>query len=83
MKYRIDGLVINSDHIVRVDYFPATPDDTVPEDRLSACGIRTTSDLEDNDRQWNIWLRGDKADRFWAVYISDALDVMAEEEARK
>lgn len=76
MKYRIGNTVINADHIVKVDYFPATPDDTIPEERASACGIRTTSNLEDNDRQWNIWLRGAEADRFWEVYSGDVYKVV-------
>lgn len=85
MKYLLGNTVINSDNIVKVVYLPATPDDPDPKERLSVCGIETVntaSDMQDGDNHgWSVWLRGERADRFWEAYTGDAYQVFAEKNA--
>jgi len=74
VKYRIGNRVLNSDQIVKVTYFAATPDDPDPLESKSACGIKTVLDVEDED--WSAWLRGAEADAFWEAYSGDAYKVV-------
>lgn len=97
MKYRIDDTVINSDHIVSVEYIPASSgiDDETgqPYNFKPRAYITTSAVKRDIEPGWDgsvagvgtkssvINLRGEQADRFWALYSADAVDVMAGEAA--
>ena len=88
MRYLIDQMVINADHIVQVSYTPARigfdEDDNAPYDYPSECEIKLTSVHLEMHYQYDggidayssqsdtVTLCGKWADRFWGLYASDA-----------
>ncbi len=71
MKYRIGNRVINSDHIVRVEYTPEAAGDK------SECLVFTDEPYNPDESCPFFSFRGSKADAFWQAYSGDAYTVVA------
>ena len=92
MKYRIDNIVINADHIVTVEYYPESSgidDETDKPYHLDSKATITLSAIERDvlygwegridgvgSKSQVVEFRGSDADRFWDAYAIDAYQVV-------
>ncbi len=86
MKYIIGNQVINADHIVRAQYWPAH-DNSVSQCQITLTSIVPTMNADGDtfgcsESEVEI-LRSEAADRFWEAYSRDAYCIVTEREETK